>query len=303
MNQEERNTKEEYDEIDLMDYIKIIFKRKWLIFAIFILSVIVTGIVSSSLPKVYKIDASLEIGKIEEIVLENPGQTAEKIKGDVYGLSIRKELEISEKDYPKIKVNNPDDTDLITVEIESDENERAKDILERISELILEEHRLIIETKNLFFDKKIELLEENVKIVQKDIARIETKTFSLKKEQENLENQIRVLQETLIYEQTPGTQFALFNTKEKLETKIQEITTSYLEINSLETSLNSIQGQIDLIEMQIESMVATRIIKSSTISEDPVSPRLLLNIALAGILSIFMGTFFAFFKEWWERSK
>ena len=51
------------DEINLMDYVKIILKRKWLIFSIFLLAVIVAGIFSFISPKIYEIDTIFEIGK------------------------------------------------------------------------------------------------------------------------------------------------------------------------------------------------------------------------------------------------
>ena len=303
MDQEER----EYNEIDLMDYIKVILKRKWLIFAIFLASVIIVGVVNFFLPKVYEINTSLEIGRImigtEETSLDNKEQVVEKIKGDIYGIPTRKELAISEKDYPQIKVDNPENTNLVAIRIESDKVDLAKSILEEINKLILEEHQEMIVVKQGFFEKEIKLLENNTEISRQDIERLEIKIASLKKEQNNLGDKVNALQGVLIYENTPGTQFALFNAKERLETKIQEIEDRYLEINSLEAAMNSLKNQINSLEEQIKNIKLTQVLKAPTVSEEPISPKPLLNIVLAGILGIFMGTFFAFFKEWWERSK
>lgn len=304
MDQEERNTNnEEYNEIDLMDYVKVILKRQRLILAVFLISVIAAAAVSLYLPKVYKINTSLEMGKIAEVVIENPEQVVEKIKGDVYGIVIRKQLEISEEKYPKVKVDNPKGTNLITVEIESDRTDMSKSILEAMNKLILTEHQGIIIVKQEFLRKDIELSEENMKISQKDIERVQAKIFSLKKEQRILENKVRTLQETLVYEQTPGTQFALFDTQEKLEAKVQEIENRYLQINSLEAAINSFKNRINALEGQIEDIKPTQILKTTNVSENPIGPRLLLNIALAGILAIFMGVFLALFKEWWIKNK
>ena len=303
MDQEER----EYNEIDLMDYIKVILRRKRLIFAIFLASVIIVGVVNFFLPKVYEINTSLEIGRImigtEETSLDNKEQVVEKIKGDIYGIPARKELAISEKDYPQIKVDNPENTNLVAIRIESDKVDLAKSILEEINKLILEEHQEMIVVKQGFFEKEIKLLENNTEISRQDIERLEIKIASLKKEQNNLGDKVNALQGVLIYENTPGTQFALFNAKERLETKIQEIEDRYLEINSLEAAMNSLKNQINSLEEQIKNIKLTQVLKAPTVSEEPISPKPLLNIVLAGILGIFMGTFFAFFKEWWERSK
>ena len=55
------------DEINLMDYIKVIIKRKKIIISIFIICVAVGAIVNfqiSRMPKVYRIDSTMRIGNI-----------------------------------------------------------------------------------------------------------------------------------------------------------------------------------------------------------------------------------------------
>jgi len=281
MDQEEK-IQPEYEEIDLMDYVKVLLKRKWTIFGIFLGAAIVAGVFSFLSPKIYKIDTSLEVGRIgeptvtmSEQLIESPAQLAEKIKGDVYGIFVREKLGIPEEKYPKIKTENPKETRLISLAIESTEPQKAKNILEEINNLILAEHQEKIKAKK-------ELLE-------KDIERLKNKTTSLEEEKKNLEAKVSALQKVLPYEETPGTQFALFDTKEKLEKKKQEIENLYLEINNLQRSLEDIQP--------------TKIVKSPTVSEGPVKPRPLLNIVIAAVLGLFIGVFLSFFQEWWEKNK
>ena len=68
---EEYKTK--YEEVDIVDYIKVIRKRKWLVLVFFILGIII----SLAMPVRYKIQTSLEIGGFigEERVLEKPAQS------------------------------------------------------------------------------------------------------------------------------------------------------------------------------------------------------------------------------------
>ena len=295
------------DEIDLMDYVKVILKRKGMIFGIFFIAVLSAAAFSFYMPKVYKIDTGLEIGVIEikekgvELV-EAPTQVVGKIDGDVYGISVREKLEISETQYPKIKTENPKDTNLVNIEIESSEPEKAKQILQEINQLILTEHQEKVKIKKELLEKNIELLKKDIEVVQRNIERIRIKIGSLQKERVVLENKVVALQKILVYQQTPGTQFALFDTQEKLQQKIQEIEDRYLEINSLETKINSLQNQINSLQNTIETIQATKIVKSPAVSENPVKPRPLLNIVIACVLGLFIGTFLAFFKEWWERA-
>jgi len=294
---------DEYEEIDLMDYIKALLKRKWLILVIFLGAAIVAGIFSFLMPKVYKIDTAINIGEIGGKIIETPAETKGKIDSDVYGILIREKLGISEREYPKIKVENPSGTNLINLTIESADSEKAKSILEELNNFILTEHQDKIKAGKELLEKNIELFKNNIEVSGKDIERIKIKISSLEIEKKTLEDKIDALQKVLLYEQTPGTQFALFDTKEKLEAKIQEIESRYLEINSLETQINSFNNQINSIKKQIEDIQPTKIVKGPIVSQEPISPRPLLNIVIAAILGLFVGVFLAFFKEWWEKSQ
>jgi len=136
-----------------------------------------------------------------------------------------------------------------------------------------------------------------------DVARVERKIASLEAEQRNLEAKVAALQAVLVYQQDPGTQFALFDAKEKLEAKRQEIENRHLQINSLEVQINNFRGEINSLEKGIEDIEPTKIVKPPTVSERPVKPRPLLNMVIAGIIGLFAGVFLAFGREWWQKSQ
>lgn len=241
MNQKEESQLE-YEEIDLMDYVKVILKRKRQILNVFLIVVIVVGVFGWLSPKVYKIDTSLEIGKIGNEIVEEPSQVVEKIEGDVYGILVREKLGISEKDYPEIQVENPEKTNLIKISIESAEAQKSQNILEGINNLILTEHQGELE-------KKKSKIQENIKEIQEELTLLETeKVYS--------DEGIAQLQIELL--------------------KLKEL------INNAESS---------------------RIVKMPTLSERPVRPKFLLNIVIAGALGLFLGVFWAFSQEWWEKNK
>lgn len=308
MNQED--IRSGYDEINLIDYVKVLIKRKRLLFSVFLAIVLAAFVFSVVSQKIYKVGTSLEIGKlaigvVPEVIqpVEEPAQVVGKIKSDAYGVPVREKLGISEREYPQIKVENPQNTNLIIIVVESGNTELAKNIILEISNIILREHQEKLNFKRGLVEKDIQLLKESINVYERDIERINIKIASLKMEQTNLDAKVQALQAVLPYQQDPGTQFALFDAKEKLEKKKQEIEERYLEINSLENKINSTESQIGSLQRQKEDIVSTRVVKEPTISETPVQPKLLLNLALAAILGLFLGVMFAFAKEWWERSK
>lgn len=257
------------DEINLMDYVKVILKRKLLILIIFLVAVLAAGVYSFLATKIYEIDTSLEIGRIGKETLEAPTQLVEKINSGVYNAAIKEKLSL--KGFPGIIASSPKGTSLVLIEMESSQPQEAKNVLASLNELVLEDHQEKIKTKK-------ELLEE-------DIERQKTKVVSLEKEKETLEEKVNALQKTLVYDQTPGTQFALFDTKEKLEGKIQEIENLYLRINSQERAL--------------EDYEPTKVIKNPLISSGPIKPKIKLNILVAAVLGLFVGVLAAFGKEWY----
>lgn len=302
MNQEEK-FQPAYEEVDLIDYVKIIIKKWWLIISVSLIVVAVAGVWSFLTPKLYRIDTVLEIGGFDNSLIENPAQLVEKLKVGTYKIIVMDKLNIVERDYPEVKITNPKDTSLIIREIESDNTQRAVLVLEEVNKLILGDHQEKIKNKKELIEKNIKLLEQNIEVAKNDIERIKVKIGFLEEEKNNLEEKIDTLQKILPYQQDPGTQFALFDTKEKLASKKQEIEDSYLKINSLEEKINSIKNQINSPSMQIEQIKPTKVIKSPTISENPIKPKPLLNIVIAAFLGLFVGILIAFLKEWWERNK
>jgi len=263
------------NEIELIDYIKVILKRKNLILGITLGIVIGVGVLSFILPKTYKVDAIIEIGRIESFFPETPGQVLEKIKNKNYQKAIQKKLNISEKEFPKINIFNPKNTGLLIISITSKKPERAKEILENLGNLILKEHqsKFNIQKKILLDDKK----------------RIEKKISFLKEKKKILEEKINYLRN--LYQTNPSSEnlLLLMESKKDLKNTKLEIENHYLKLNSINQKLNISQP--------------TQIIKPPSIPELPTGPNPLLNIIIALILGFLSGSFLAFLCEWWEKEK
>ena len=262
----------EEEEINLMDYIKVILKRKWLILKITVGVIIVVGILSLVMPR-YKVDTILEVGLMEEFIPEPPNQLVEKIENGNYNEAIKTKLNIEK--LPKIKTSSPKDTRLVVISITSSNPEQAKKILEELENLILKEHqeKFNIQKKILLDSKK----------------RIENKISSLENEKKILEEKVNYFTNLMATSPSPTYQFLLTEAKENLEKKKSEIESQHLQLNALERKLNSYQ--------------ATRVIKAPTIPLTPTGPGLGVNIIIGLVLGLFAGIFSAFAIEWWEKEK
>ena len=93
----------EHDEIELIDYINVIWKRKWLIIIPTLILAFLVGVLSLFLPRIWEVDAIIQPsklfsqdaqGKYEEIVVVDPKQVAGQINQESYNNIIAAELNI-----------------------------------------------------------------------------------------------------------------------------------------------------------------------------------------------------------------
>jgi capsular polysaccharide biosynthesis protein len=130
---------DEYEkEIELIDYLNVIWKRKWLIIIPTFFLVVVVGVISFLLPKKWEIDAIIvpskfliqtEQGAFNEIVVVDPKQIASQINEATYNTLIAAELNLDIREFPKLKADNIRDTKLVRVTIKEEDVEKAKRIL------------------------------------------------------------------------------------------------------------------------------------------------------------------------------
>jgi uncharacterized protein involved in exopolysaccharide biosynthesis len=87
-------------EIEIVDYMKILWNRKWLIIFGTFLVVIIAGGVSFMLPKTYEAEGIVQLGKIEGTLIETPNLIRARIEYNPYAEMFIKSsgLDISKKD-------------------------------------------------------------------------------------------------------------------------------------------------------------------------------------------------------------
>ena len=145
----------EKNEIELIDYLNVIWKRKWFIIIPTFLFIIVAGVISFILPPKWEVDAIIvpskfftqnEQGEFEEVVVVDPKQIASQISEASYNNLIAAELNIDIKNFPILKANNINDTKLVRITTKEKDIEKAKLIL----------NSLFNHLKNLM-DKKIDV--------------------------------------------------------------------------------------------------------------------------------------------------
>lgn len=328
-----------YD-IDLVDLLIVLWKRKWLIIIPTFLLVFAVGLYSFLSPKVWKIDAiilpSKYIIQIEnapipytEIVVVDPKQIAEQISNDSYNNLIAAKLNIDVRKIPKITAENPKDTHLLIVTTKEKDVEAAKLILFSLFELLKNEldtkanieingiesqiksneiEKIRVEKEIETFKNMLNLVKQRMNNIEKEMSEARIGIASLQKEQQlNLKKQNRGDSESLamlLYSNEIQASLRYYNSlNELLSTKKFDEENIKLEIKNSEEKIKAIENAIDNLKTKKGRIDLTQLFKEPTCSLNPVSPKKKLNILITGILSLAIFTMLALFIENLEKRK
>jgi len=132
-------------EQDVLDFAKVVIKRRRLIFGIVAVIVTAGAVFAFLSPKVFVVDTLIEVGTYPGfegalVPLENPHQLTEKIASGSYDAAIKAKLGLPEQKALGLKATSPDNTNLVRVYINSSRPEDALPVLREVGELVIADH-------------------------------------------------------------------------------------------------------------------------------------------------------------------
>ncbi len=193
----------EENEIELIDYLKIIWKRKWIIILGTLLCMIGAGVVSFLKEPIYEIDAIIQPGKlfiespegnIMEFVVEDPQQIADKVNHKSYDALIAIELVLDKTELPAIKGEKIKDTLLTRIWIRNHRVELAKKVLNLLIDNLKEDidKKIDVEINNI--DTKITSNESVIKSKGIEINSKKIEKERINKEVSNQGNKLKIIE-------------------------------------------------------------------------------------------------------------
>jgi hypothetical protein len=253
------------DEINLYDLWLVILKRKKLIISLFLIVVISVAIISFLMPKIYTGDTVLRIPQFE-IASSNISSK------DLLDLIGKIDNERKAKVLPK--------TSALITDIKLNAFKDSKDKIELVIES-KDKNAIVTATSELVdYMNSIDLVKSTVKEEQEKLLKRTTEfTTVLSASKEIFETYGKLLK--------AGKLVPIGFSPIELNKRIAEIS---LEKQAAEQSLQRLSGGV-------------RIARQVDIKNDPVKPRIKMNIALSGIVSLFLGSFLAFYLEFIETIK
>lgn len=328
----------EEKEVEIADYLNTIWKKKWIIILGTVFSMIVAGAASLFMKSIYEIDVIIQPGKfyvesldgrLEQYVVEEPRQIADKVNHKSYDAMIASELKLDRKILPKIQAEDISNTLLVRIWIRDDDVELSQKILRSLVEYLKVDidKKITIEINktDIAIEKAEIAKEKNIKeieILEKKLVIIAQRKKDILNEMESTRNKIKELEKEqstvlkrkdrseveslgmLLYSneiQHSLRYYGELNEKlseerieeEDVKSRIQEEKTNISFQNNNISNLKEIKERIDY----------TKVIKDPTPSIDPVFPRKKLIVLIAGILGLMVFIPLAFFIYYIEKRK
>ncbi|AGB42264.1 capsular polysaccharide biosynthesis protein [Halobacteroides halobius DSM 5150] len=273
MNQLEK--REEFVEIDLREYLKVLSKRKNVIIGIFLVAVLLSGFISYFvLDPVYQSQATIKLGNYSG-EYSNPQVAASFLTSLGYLKQVNQELnldyttsQLTKLKEETLKVKRLENTkDLITITYNSKSAKNTKLVIDKLIEQY--KNNSLVE-----FNQNRKLKEERLAAIKDEIKNLKARI-----------NQTRSVLNNL--------------TETKLSTVDQVVLNNDLigklqAMNQMKSSL--INQKYSLIN-KLNDMQAMQVINEPVKPKIPIKPNKKLNIAIAAVLGLMIGVFAAFLLE------
>jgi len=278
---EEKSIKEPIleKEVELIDYIRVVWRRRRLIVFSTIISIMLAGIVSFFMPPVYEVTAQLRIGRVWDKEIESHYLTKELVGSDGFLSRVIKRLNLPLTPYimKKRKTISVEVLEgggasqrfplLLNIQIRTNDPQQALDISNAVSSILIEEHQGRYEEKL----KEYRSYEEELK---REVGRIEEQINDLERmiKKQSLSPSVNAPSVILLQAQLEQKNVQLLNLKKELK----------------DTRLNNASSIIT--EM-------TKLISPPILPKERISPKIELNMAIAGFLGFFLALTLALFLE------
>jgi len=304
----------EEQEVTLRDYVRLAKKRKKIILSVLCIGVAGAAVISFILPPVYRVTATIKIGKIVDLHTfeKDPVESVVAASEHLEGAQILSEV-IESLKLPftlrefrkKVSVEPISDTkDLIEITVETNDRHQALDIADYLANRLLKRHK---ETKQAYENEEeiIAKYGEHIGRIQMELAQIESDTAELEKQVGGLEASAEDISRRIEGEMEESS--LLSEAESRLLVGQMEDITGRLQ--NYRTALQSKQQRYDLLmrelrEAELEKtqlemrgsveMYGTELLVPTKEPKEPVRPNKLLNILVAAVVSLVVGLGLAF---------
>ena len=326
------------DEIELMDYLRVIWKWKYLIVAGTLMCAVVAAVISFSMRKLYRIDMVLQPGVLKMNVTGKGVyvDSAQNIKAIIEAGTLDREILSNIIEYGngalpkslKFKTNTLKGSNTLKVSYETSHKEVGLRVLEQLGQGLSKRYsKDVAFFRNRYLTeialKKVELdnreakkrsAEQHIKNIEKRIDELRSQIDFVRKNAASLlrerdrffssntsENSILA---AVLHTNTIQQNIALENEyRQEVDKCMTDREDKKLNLKELGSESKRLLEEIKDLEFEKNNVQGIEVVQAPTASPDPVRPRTQLNVMLATVVGLFFMVFWAFFVEYIQRHR
>jgi len=328
-------------EINIRELIYTIVERKWLVIAVFLISVIPAALISLGTPNIYELSMFLEPTTIditdqgEYLKIDTPKNIQAKIKENTFNLKVIQALNLDPNQTRlQFDVSQPVGSNLVKISMreQADNVEMGIKILNTLYTEMLDDYKGIVDYKKGIFEKQIIATSKYIAAKKQSIILFEQELISLKDRENALEADLKeakadfrkliedsdkMISEKDISSAAKDSDDFLALYSSILARNIQSINTLNSQlaetskerkqtltiIVDLEEAINNLQLQMEEARLKKENIRSIKLVQKPEVSFLPVGPNRTKKVAVAGGAGLIFGIFLVFFMKFWEGFK
>ena len=326
------------DEIELMDYLRVIWKWKYLILLGTVVCGVIAAIISLNMNKIYTINMVLRPGilsvgeKGKNVYIDTPQNIKALIDSGTFNNDILSYLNDSKMDkVPKrlnFKVTILKGSDTIKIQYETADIKQGIIIQDRLNKLLLETYSKLVQYFKNEYDMKLSLLKSETDYTKVTIKSYKRNEKNIKKRIDELTSEIELIKNNtanliaernkllsknpkennilsaLLYSNTIQQNLQLSNNYQNEINKYKQ--QKEYKLQNIEGSENEIANKLNEIknlQFKKDNIQNIQILQPPISSLYPIKPKKKLIVMLALIAGLFLMLFLAFFFEYLSKHK
>ena len=297
----------EEDTIELIDYLRVVWKWKWFIIILTIACAIGAGIISFSLPKIYEVSMMIEPGVIDidnnskPIFLDSPSNIQSKIDSQAYNSKIYTRLNADPKKLElNFKTVQPKNSNILKISLEMEDVNKGIQSLSTLFNNLIEEYQHYCDYRKSGIDQQIAMnkLQLDISLDEKNYLKQEISIVKA-----NNDKIIKERNMVLKKMDSSSDKLSLLIYSNIVQQNISQINHLNIRINILMSEVERIKSEIEILKIKKQSIANIKLIQPPQSSIYPIKPKKKLNVILAFVVGLFIAIFLAFFIEYIQKMK
>ena len=320
------------DDIELIDYLRIIWKWKYLIMVGTAVCALAVAVISSSMPKVYDVETILEpaVAGItengEKIYIDSPSNLKAFIEGRSLESEIIQQVQKSNQRKPPIplqfRINIPANSGLLKISYKTKTVDVGISILNELIESLSKKNIDKINYLKTKYDKQIQEKKSDIALSQDELHVTKIKIDNIKKRLEELDAEMQKVEinteimtnykdkyaknmsekDTLLAYLHINTIQQNLNLRTAINNQIFDYTSEFDKANSelkrIQKEVNTLLKEIEDLKQKREKIKNIQVVQLLTDNLYPINLGIKRNVMLAVAASFLLMCFLAFFLEY-----